>query len=205
MDNIPLVERLLHGAKGQENTLLRTTTDVHARSPLLHHAHHLVVDAIHPDIVAARILLLEEHLFHLGTDQANFAPLPLIHLIQQPPMKQLLRLDLEIVGMYTLHIEGTTHHAIDNILIRTVSPDNRGDGRQLLHLTSDALHVAIAHVPLPSLVETFVRFTGTIRKEEGGISRKAVDTPHDAILHPSTGTQENHQHQNAPEDTEAGQ
>ena len=42
-------------------------------------------------------------------------------------------------------------------------------------------------------------------KKEGGVGRKAVDTPHDAILHSSTGTQENHQHQNAPEDTEAGQ
>ena len=107
--------------------------------------------------------------------------------------------------MHTLHIEGTTHHPIDNILIRTVSPDNRGDGRQLLYLPPDTLHVSVAHVPLPSLVETLIRFAGTICKKEGRISRKAVDTPHDAILHSSTGTQENHQHQNAPEDTEAGQ
>ena len=188
MDDVSLVQRLLHGAERQEHALLRTTTDVHARSSLLHHAHHLVVDAIHPDIFTAGILILEEHLLHLDTDHTDLTMLPLVHLVEQPPIVQPLRLDLEIVRMDALHVETATHHAIDNVLVRTVSPDDRGDRRQLLHLPPDALHIAVAHVPLPSFVESLIRFAGAIRKEEGRIGRKAIDTLHDAILHASTGT-----------------
>ncbi len=95
--------------------------------------------------------------------------------------------------------------AENDILVRAISPDDGGDGLDVLHLFPDALHVPVSHVPLASLVKAFVRLAGPVGEKEGGVRGESVDTREHGVLHPVSGSQQDHQHQDSPKYAEAGQ
>ena len=81
MNDIPLVQRLLHGAEREEYAFLGPSADIDARSSLLRDAYHLVVNPVYPDIFPAGITSLEQYLVHLSADQAKLTFLDLVDLV----------------------------------------------------------------------------------------------------------------------------
>ena len=81
VDHVALVQRLLHGGEGQEDALLRPSSDVHP-CPFTYHADDLIVDAVDADVPAAGVLVAEEGLVDARADEAYFAFFAGIDLVE---------------------------------------------------------------------------------------------------------------------------
>ena len=123
MDHVALVQRLLHGGEGKEDALLRPPADVHPR-PLLDDSHDLVVNAIDADISAAGVLVAEEGLVDARADEADFAFLAGVDLVEQAAEEHVLRLNAEIGRVDAFHVVRAGELAIDDVLLLPRPPED---------------------------------------------------------------------------------
>ena len=59
MQDVALVQGLLHGIERNEDGFFSPAAQIQARCPLVDHSYYLVVKPVHPDIFAARVLVVE--------------------------------------------------------------------------------------------------------------------------------------------------
>ena len=123
MDHVALIQRLLHGGEGQEDALLRPSSDVHP-CPFTYHADDLIVDAVDADVPAAGVLVAEEGLVDARADEAYFAFLAGVDLVEQAAEEHVLRLDAEVGRIDALHVVRARELAIDHVLIRPRPPED---------------------------------------------------------------------------------
>ena len=123
MDHVALVQRLLHGGEGQEDALLRPSSDVHP-CPFTYHADDLIVDAIDADVPAAGVLVAEEGLVDARADEADFALLAGVDLVEQAAEEHVLRLNAEIGRVDAFHVVRAGELAVDDVLLLPRPPQD---------------------------------------------------------------------------------
>ena len=123
MDHVALVQCLLHGGEGKEDALLRPSSDVHP-CPFTYHADDLIVDAVDADVPAAGVLVAEEGLVDARADEAYFAFLAGVDLVEQAAEEHVLRLDAEIGRVDPLHVICAGELAIDDVLLLPRPPQD---------------------------------------------------------------------------------
>ena len=117
----------------------------------------------------------------------------------------MLRFDIEIFRIDATHVICTSFLSSHYIILSAPLHNHRRKIAHSFHTLADRLQVAVAHLPVTPFLIPFVGFAGPFGKEECGVRRKTVDVLQHAILKTVAGTQQDNQHQDAPEHTEAGQ
>ncbi len=202
---IAQVHALLQRAEGDEDALGGAPVDADVRRFRLGHAHHLVVEPVHADVFPARVAALEERLVDILADDAHLAPLVLVDLVQQPAEEGRHGLDAEIGGRDSFHMVRAALLPVDDVLVAACAEYHGGDLVDSFHFALDVRDVAVAQVPFPPFVESLVRDARAVGKEEEGIGGKTFRLAQHGILQSGTRAQQEDEHQNAPEDAEAGE
>src|SRR5690606_35539246 len=117
VDDVALVECLLHGGEGKHHRLCCLSADADTGGAA-GHTNHLEMDAIHADQFPCGVIsFLEEHLIDTLPDDAYFSFLGDVDVVDIAAINHLALLDHVVVGIAALHQVGSVFFTPHHILV----------------------------------------------------------------------------------------
>ena len=200
-DVVALTVHPLHEREWDDDALFGTSVDVHGAGIVID-AHHLIIDLVHANALSAGVAPTGKEVFiYFLADDTHLAVVTDVHVVDVAAIAHP-----RLLHMAVGREQPFEHHAC--LLVGVCGIDiparrHGGDDIQLRDAPAQQSDVGRGHVPDAPLAKPCIGFGGGLCIDECRIGGEALEIVTQHVLHAMTSADEEHQHEDAPEHSEA--